>query len=95
VSQIMVVPEAVQNAGSRIQQISLEIENQINQLRMIAGSIQDEWQGMASSAFEGAMGDWNAAAVNIQNAASSIGRATAVAGTNYSDTEAANTSMFK
>jgi hypothetical protein len=40
------------------------------------------------------MPDWNTAAVNIQNAATEIGQATNVAGSNYDDREMANTKMF-
>ena len=40
------------------------------------------------------MGEWRTAATSIQTAASQIGQATQRAGTNYQETESANTSMF-
>lgn len=94
-SQIMVVTEAVQSAGQRIQALSQEIEQLIGQLQSTALSVQGEWRGVANSAFETAMGEWQSAANNIQMAASQIGRATLTAGTNYQDTESANASMFR
>jgi WXG100 family type VII secretion target len=94
-SQIMVVTEAVQSAGQRIQALSQEIEQLIGQLQSTALSVQGEWRGVANSAFESAMGEWQSAANNIQMAAAQIGRATLTAGTNYQETEAANASMFR
>jgi early secretory antigenic target protein ESAT-6 len=94
-SQIMVVTEAVQSAGQRIQALSQEIEQLIGQLQSTALSVQGEWRGVANSAFESAMAEWQAAANNIQMAAAQIGRATLTAGTNYQETETANASMFR
>ncbi|MCL2418764.1 MAG: WXG100 family type VII secretion target [Conexibacteraceae bacterium] len=92
--QITVETEAVRAAGQKIQALSNEIEGLIGQLQTVAASSRDYWQGTANAAFETAMQDWNTAAVNIKNAASTIGNATMVAGSNYQDTEAANTKMF-
>jgi len=94
-SQIMVVTEAVQQAGQRIQSLSSEIEQLIAQLQTTARSVEGEWQGQANSAFETAMGEWQSAANNIRMAATQIGEATSRAGVNYQDTETANTSMFR
>lgn len=94
-SQIMVVTEAVQSAGQRIQALSQEIEDLIRQCQSTALSVQGDWRGTASAAFENAMVEWQAAANNIQMAAANIGRATQTAGVNYQDTESANTSMFR
>jgi WXG100 family type VII secretion target len=94
-SQITVVTEAVQSAGQRIQVLSSEIEQLIGQLQATATSVQGEWRGVANSAFEGAMADWNVAANRIHDAATQIGIATHQAGINYQDTETANTSMFR
>jgi WXG100 family type VII secretion target len=94
-AQIMVVTEAVQSAGQRIQALSLQIEDLIRQLQTTALSVHGDWTGAANNAFEAAMNEWNAAATNIQTAAANIGRATLTAGTNYQDTETANTSMFR
>jgi WXG100 family type VII secretion target len=84
----------VQQAGTRIGQLSEQIEGLIGQLQATATSVSGEWTGSASAAFESAMGEWRSAAANIQAAATQIGQATMQAGTNYADTEAANTSMF-
>jgi early secretory antigenic target protein ESAT-6 len=92
--QIMVVPESVQVAGRQIQSISTDIETLIGQLRTIAMNVHSEWTGMANNAFESAMNDWNVAANRIQEASTQIGVATNQAGTNYQQTESANTSMF-
>jgi WXG100 family type VII secretion target len=94
-SQIMVVTESVQSAGQRIQALSQEIETLIGQCQSTALSVQSEWTGQASAAFENAMVEWRTAAGNIQMAAANIGRATQAAGGNYAETEAANTSMFR
>ena len=94
-SQILVVTETVQAAGQRIQGLSQEIEQLIGQLQQTALSVEGEWRGIANSAFESAMGEWQTAANNIQMAALQIGRATQTAGTNYADTETANASMFR
>lgn len=94
-SQIMVVTEAVQQAGARIQQLSTQIEELIAQLQSTARQVEGDWQGQANSAFEMAMGEWQTAANNIRMAATQIGEATAKAGVNYQDTESANTSMFR
>jgi len=94
VSFIQVTPDSVQAAGRQIQMISSQIEDLINQLRATATNTQSEWKGSASSAFEGAMSDWNVAANKIHQAATSIGAATQTAGVNYADTESANTRMF-
>ncbi|MBO0767151.1 MAG: WXG100 family type VII secretion target [Solirubrobacterales bacterium] len=92
--QIMVVPEAVQQAGARIMTLSSEVEGLINQLQQTAVGVQSEWKGQANSAFESAMADWHAAAVKIQEASNQIGQATRQSGGNYADTEATNTSMY-
>jgi WXG100 family type VII secretion target len=91
----MVVTEAVQSAGQRIQALSQEIEQLIGQLQSTALGVQGEWRGVANSAFESAMAEWQAAANNIQMAAAQIGRATLTAGSNYQETESANASMFR
>lgn len=93
-SQITVVTEAVQSAGQPIQALSGEIESLIQQLQQTAMSVEGEWRGMASGAFETAMGEWQTAANNIHMAATQIGQATQRAGVNYADTESANTSLF-
>lgn len=93
-SFIQVTPDSVQAAGRQIQMISGQIEELITQLRATATNVQSEWKGAASGAFESAMGDWNVAANRIHEAATTIGIATQTAGTNYADTESANTRMF-
>jgi WXG100 family type VII secretion target len=94
VSFIQVTPDSVQAAGRQIQMLSSQIEELINTLRTTATNVQSEWKGAASGAFESAMTDWNVAANRIHEAATTIGVATQTAGTNYADTESANTRMF-
>lgn len=93
--QITVTTDEVVAAGNTINSLSGQIEELIGQLRSTAESVSGAWTGPAASAFESAMQEWNTAAVAIKSAAADIGLATRTAGTNYSDTEAANRSMFR
>ncbi len=87
-----VAPTSVQEAGQRIQALSSEIESLIGQLQSTARSV--DWTGAGHSAFESAMVEWQAAANNIQEAATQIGIATKTAGVSYQDTDARVTNMF-
>ena len=93
-TQITVTTDEVVAAGNKINALSGQIEDLINQCRATAEQVRGGWTGTASSAFGDAMMQWNTAANAIQKAATDIGQATRVAGTNYADTEATNTSMF-
>ena len=89
-----VAPEEVTAAAGQIEQYTQEVEQMIGQMMRIATNLSNTWTGTANSAFEGAMTDWQTAANKISEASREIATATKTAGSNYSDAETTNTSMF-
>ena len=92
--QFQVDTERIAAAAGDIQRISTDIDAQVATMMSRLTALQDAWTGMASSRFQGVVGEWQATQRQVRSALDQIGQVLASAGVQYAETEAAATRMF-
>ena len=85
---IRVTAEDLTNTATQLSRGSQEIESQLTALRnLVQGLVASDWQGAASSAFDGLYQQWNTSAAGLREALDGMSRLVANAATAYANTE--------
>lgn len=81
---------------------SAEVRGTIDRLQadvtgMQAGlqSLSESWQGQASANFQSLVAQWRSTQARVEESLASINEALSYASTQYAETEAANTALFR
>ncbi|WP_068396576.1 WXG100 family type VII secretion target [Kribbia dieselivorans] len=93
-SQFQVDTGRIAGASGDIARISADIEAQTAAMMTRLVALEDAWTGSAAARFQSVVAEWRATQGKVREALDSIGTALGVAGTQYSETEAANLRMF-
>lgn len=93
-TQFQVDTERIAGANADVTRISADIESQVAAMMARLTSLQDAWQGSASAGFQGVMSQWRATQAQVRESLDSINHLLAQAGTQYAETEQANTALF-
>jgi WXG100 family type VII secretion target len=85
---IKVTSEDLANTAAQLSRGSQEIDAQLASMRNLVQSlVASDWQGAASSAFDGLYQQWNTSAASLREALDGISRLVANAATAYANTE--------
>lgn len=85
---IKVTSEDLATVSAQLSSGSEEIDSQLARMRgLVQGLVASDWQGAASSAFDGLYQQWNTSAANLREALDGISRLVANAATAYANTE--------
>ena len=84
------VSAATQTVQGTIGRIQSEVASLLGQLT----GLQSSWSGQASTAFQGAVADWRATQLQVEESLAGLNRALGVAAVQYSDAEQANARLF-
>lgn len=79
-----------QQAHGHIERLSAEVNGMTGTL----ADLEASWTGTASASFQEAFRSWRSAQAQMEQAVAQINQALATAGTQYAETEAANSRMF-
>jgi WXG100 family type VII secretion target len=85
--QVSAATQTVQGTIGRIQSDVAALMSQLT-------GLQSSWSGQASSAFQGAVADWRATQLQVEQSLVGLNRALGVAATQYADAEQANARLF-
>lgn len=85
--QVSAATQTVQGTIGRIQSDVAALMSQLT-------GLQSSWSGQASSAFQGAVADWRATQLQVEQSLVGINQALGVAATQYADAEQANARLF-
>jgi WXG100 family type VII secretion target len=85
---IKVTSEDLANASAQLSSGSQEIDNHLSAMHnQVQELVNSDWQGAASSSFEGLYHEWDVSAANLRQALDGIAKLLAQAATAYADTE--------
>jgi len=85
---IRVTAEDLTNTATQLSRGSQEIDSQLTAMRnLVQGLVASDWQGAASSAFDGLYQQWNTSAAGLREALDGMSRLVANAATAYANTE--------
>ncbi|WP_022889905.1 WXG100 family type VII secretion target [Agromyces italicus] len=84
------VAAATQTAQGTIGRIQSDVQALLSQLT----GLQSSWSGQASSAFQGAVSDWRATQLQVEQSLIGLSRALGTAAAQYADAEQANARLF-
>lgn len=85
--QVSAATQTVQGTIGRIQSDVAALMSQLT-------GLPSSWSGQASSAFQGAVADWRATQLQVEQSLVGLNRALGVAATQYADAEQANARLF-
>ena len=77
----------VASSASDVSRISEDVETTVASMMSRLLSLQNEWQGEASSSFQDLINDWRATQRTVKESLDEIGRVLGEAGRTYDDTE--------
>jgi WXG100 family type VII secretion target len=86
-SQVLAATKTVQGTIGRIQS---DVSSLLSQLT----GLQASWSGQASTAFQGAVSDWRATQLQVEQNLAHLSHALGIAATQYADAEQANARLF-
>jgi len=86
-AQVSAATQTVQGTIGRIQS---EVASLLGQLT----GLQSSWSGQAATAFQGAVSEWRATQLHVEQSLDSLNRALGVAATQYAEAEQANARLF-
>jgi 6 kDa early secretory antigenic target len=86
-AQVSAATQTVQGTIGRIQS---EVSSLLGQLT----GLQSSWSGQAATAFQGAVSDWRATQLQVEQSLAHLNRALGIAATQYADAEQANARLF-
>jgi WXG100 family type VII secretion target len=85
---IKVTSEDLASTAAQLSRGSQEIDAQLSSMRNLVQSlVASDWQGAASSAFDGLYQQWNTSAASLREALDGISKLVANAATAYANTE--------
>lgn len=84
------VSSATQSVQGTIGRIQAEVASLLGQLT----GLQSSWTGQAASAFQGAVADWRATQLQVEQSLANLNRALGLAATQYVEAEQANARLF-
>ncbi|WP_394552813.1 WXG100 family type VII secretion target [Agromyces sp. MMS24-JH15] len=84
------VSAATQSIQATIGRVQAEVAALVGQLT----ALQSSWSGQASTAFQGAVGDWRTTQAHVEENLAALSRALGVAAAQYADAELANARLF-
>ncbi|HEY1106946.1 WXG100 family type VII secretion target [Agromyces endophyticus] len=85
--QVSAATQTVQGTIGRIQSDVAALMSQLT-------GLQSSWSGQASSAFQGAVADWRATQLQVEQSLMGLNQALGLAATQYADAEQANARLF-
>ena len=77
----------VASSAGDVSRISEDVETTVASMMTRLISLQNEWQGEASSSFQDLINDWRATQRTVKESLDEIGRVLGEAGRTYDDTE--------
>lgn len=77
----------VASSASDVSRISEDVETTVASMMSRLLSLQNQWQGEASSSFQDLINDWRATQRTVKESLDEIGRVLGEAGRTYDDTE--------
>lgn len=92
--RFVVDSDAIQSAESMMRSTAGRLQSDTAAMISQLQSLQESWSGGASSAFQSVLQEWRSMQQQLEEALASLNQALFTAGTQYADTEAANTRMF-
>jgi early secretory antigenic target protein ESAT-6 len=84
------VSAATQTVQGTIGRIQSEVSGLLGQLT----GLQSSWSGQASVAFQGAVADWRATQLQVEQSLAGLNRALGIAASQYADAEQSNARLF-
>lgn len=85
----------VASSASDVSRISEDVETTVASMMSRLLSLQNEWQGEASSSFQDLINDWRATQRTVKESLDEIGRVLGEAGRTYDDTESSVKSTMR
>ncbi|MGW9167431.1 WXG100 family type VII secretion target [Agromyces sp. NPDC055658] len=85
--QVSAATQTVQGTIGRIQSDVAALMSQLT-------GLQSSWSGQASSAFQGAVADWRATQLQVEQSLVGLNRALGLAAAQYADAEQSNARLF-
>ncbi|MGE9784076.1 WXG100 family type VII secretion target [Janibacter sp. G368] len=85
----------VASSASDVSRISEDVEATVASMMSRLISLQNEWQGEASSSFQDLINDWRATQRTVKDSLDEIGRVLGEAGRTYDDTESSVKSTMR
>lgn len=92
-SNILVTPAELQQAGAQFNAGAQEIEQILARLQALAGQLQ--WRGAAQVRFAALFAEWQQGAANIQHALTGIGQMTGQAGASFDEADQSIAASFR
>ncbi|MCY7290509.1 MAG: WXG100 family type VII secretion target, partial [Cryobacterium sp.] len=86
--------EAVLSTTATARGTISRIQSDVGDLHAQLTSLEGSWSGQAASAFQGAVAEWRATQLRIEESLQSLNQALSLAGQQYADIEQANTRLF-
>lgn len=87
--------DAVASTTQAVQASIGRIQGEVAGLHAQLTNLQSSWQGTASDAFQGVVGQWHLTARRVEENLAAINQALTVAANQYVEIEAANMRMFR
>ncbi|HBO54968.1 WXG100 family type VII secretion target [Janibacter terrae] len=87
--------EQVASSSTDVARISEDVETTVASMMSRLISLQDEWQGDASTSFQDLINDWRATQRTVKESLDEISRALGEASESYSTTETGVTGMMR
>jgi WXG100 family type VII secretion target len=85
-----VTPDEVTNYANACNSTATEIQGQLQSLKAYVQNMEDWWQGIASTTFQGLMTEYDTYSAMLYNALTDIGSGLSGNEVQYSETEKAN-----
>lgn len=85
----------VASSASDVSRISEDVETTVASMMSRLLSLQNQWQGEASSSFQDLINDWRATQRTVKESLDEIGRVLGEAGRTYDDTESSVKSTMR
>lgn len=87
--------DAVASTTQAVHASIARIQGEVAGLHAQLTNLQSSWQGTASDAFQGVVGQWHITARRVDESLAAINQALTVAANQYVEIEAANMRMFR
>ncbi|GAB2815396.1 hypothetical protein GCM10027022_01790 [Alpinimonas psychrophila] len=87
--------DAVTSTTQSVQASIARIQAEVTGLHAQLTNLQSSWQGTASDAFQGVVGQWHLTARRVDESLAAINQALTLAANQYVEIEAANMRMFR
>lgn len=94
-ARVSVDSEALAAKSAELRGTIDRLQAEINSMQSGLQSLSESWQGQASANFQSLVTQWRSTQARVEESLASINQALAYASTQYAETEAANTALFR